>query len=223
MKIKELVLEIADIFIATDEYTSDWINIPILRNSWYALFISILLMFIVFIFGQALPIDTSRDAVFFYRALILFFLAISSACLLFLSFNYLRYVVKNNYQVSVRAVLDFYIFQIFFWALMYRNIYLLLPDAFYYNNPPIENTEFIIRGMPSIIISFHFLIYSAFQSLNGYFYRITCNSILPSILGWIQSLFTLSLLALLIASYVNQKSYPRKTKENGNEKRRTNG
>jgi hypothetical protein len=49
-------------------------------------------------------------------------------------------------------------------------------------------------------------LFSAFQSVNGTYFKIRASSAGVSIITYVQSLFTISLISLLIASYVNQKT-----------------
>ena len=55
-----------------------------------------------------------------------------------------------------------------------------------------------------LLAKLDFLVFSALQTLNSTYGRIRPESALVSILGWLQSLYTLALVALLVASYVSQ-------------------
>jgi hypothetical protein len=216
MKTKQFFLKVANLFLMADERTADWVQIPILRRAWYCFFFCILLIVFAQILLLSLPIETSSTATLIYRCISLIFIAIMSATLVVMTYCYLRHVVSKNYPVKLGIVIRFWIYHLFLWGMMYFRIYHISPSAFHYENPILEYSSTVVKSLSNYVTLFHFLLYSAFQSLNANFYRIGPRSVFPSILGWIQSLYTLSLVALLIASYVNQKSYPHTGEKGGN-------
>jgi hypothetical protein len=214
MKTKRLILKIIDLILILEKDSSDWPKIAILRRSAYIFSITAILTCLIRIFAPSVPIGDLSELTFGLRWINLLCLIVLSASFLVMAYSYFRHILNKNYPVSLQLILSFYVFSVIIWGIIYSDIYFLYPNFYQYHNPPLEYSPVAIRSLEVAIVRLHFILFSAFQSLNANFYRIHTNSIFPSIFSWVQSLFTLSLVALVISSYVNQKAYPvKKNKE----------
>ena len=84
---------------------------------------------------------------------------------------------------------------------------MLSPPSFDYTDPFVEPLQTISDDWwNNFRTKIDFLLFSALHSIGGGFHKIELNSYVSSLLGWIQSLYSISLIALFIASYVNQRT-----------------
>lgn len=206
---KELLYDIIDVFLKSEESSADWVKIPILRKSIFFVTISGIIMLLLVLSSMMFPTKGNISAVFYIRCLRLFSLILFTISFLILNINYFRYTLSKNYPIRFDNIVFFYFIHIYIFATIYSDIYFLFPHFYIYPNPAIEPSLNFIKDFKVSLVRLDFIIYSAFKSLSSNYYKISSNSILPSILNWIQSLYTLSIVALLIASYVNQKVHPK--------------
>jgi len=142
-----------------------------------------------------------------FRVTALFLFLGILASLIFITFNYYKYVIGRDLPVRLTNVLTFYVYGVLFFGLSYEMLYIIRPQVFVYRNPPFQVTAtYSKHGLNGYLMALDFVVYSALQSLSGHYYRIEPSSIFASLLNWLQSLYTLSLLSLLVASYVNQRT-----------------
>jgi hypothetical protein len=129
--------------------------------------------------------------------------------LLLIAFVYIYYkhTIQDNRIIYLANIIFFYLVGVVFFCLMYLSLYCLYPALFRVDDsfPKISRT-LQQSGIDNIILRIHFTLFSAFHSINGSYFRIDPNSVIISIITYIQSLFSLSLVSLFIASYVNQKT-----------------
>jgi hypothetical protein len=208
VKTRELLLSIANLWLEADEGTADWVNVKALRYCWYLQLSIIPIMLILALFVPASPLlDTLRvsvSATWAYR-FIIFLLSLSQVVLVIITvFYYYRYVLGKGARIYLVNVIWFYTMSILWFALSYFYLYLLSPNLFIYEASQVTVSSTMMR-VP-YMVKVDFFLFSAFQSVNGSYFHIRANSALVSVLIYVQALFTISLIALLIASYVNQKT-----------------
>lgn len=215
MKTNEFILKIADLFLLSDEETADWVKIKRLRQAWYSFFF--LSIFVSIFHNLIIPfgdlMHNSARLTLIYRMTFSVLDCLVILSLISMTISYFRHVISKNHPIYLWNILCFYIFQVIFFGVLYKQIYFLIPDSFRYIDAPIDYSPVLVKSLLLYKVQCHFLLFSACQSVNGGFYLIQPAAILPSILIWVQSIYTLSLIALLIASYVNQKAHPDTKKE----------
>ena len=206
-----ILLQIADLFLESESDTSDWVSVVPLRQSWYGLFLLAGIAVVWFhligpMFTGYLSASASATELFRVTGLFLFFGALVS--LFFMTFNYYKYIIGRDLPVRLLNVLTFYGYAVLFFGVLYSKLYMIQPRAFVYRNPPFQVTAtYGYHGLKAgCLLWIDFAVNSALQSLGGHYYRVEPCSIFASLLNWLQSLYSLSLLSLLIASYVNQRT-----------------
>ena len=207
---RNVLIKIADILLLSDESTANWITDKKLLQAWY-LFCGILaVLFIERLFFHFFVEYGEKSSLltFLLRAINFGLSLISIGILINMTYCYFDFIVKKRIQISLDNVLVFYILSIVFWSFAYGYLYLLSPSYFAYVDPVVVPTQTAVHlsWWKAMHAQLDFLIFSALHSTGGGFYKLRFNDLVSSIIGWIQSLYSLSLVVLLIASYVNQKT-----------------
>jgi hypothetical protein len=210
MKTTEFALKIADLFLKSERETSGWTRVKSLRRCWYFLFFYVFFFVLTSIGVTVSPlrrvIESSAAYTSIYRVFGIISWSIISGLVVALAALYFRYVIRSKHPVVFRNVINFYSFSLISWMMLYQTTYLLYPGSFIYHNPPLSPSPVLIESGKLLLVRLDFLLFAALQSLGGSYYKIRATSILTATFVWVQCLFTFSLVALLIASYVNQKS-----------------
>jgi len=115
--------------------------------------------------------------------------------------SYYRYVLGQGAHIYLVNVMTFYVQIILWFGLTYFYLWAIAPSVFSYDVATVTPTLTMLPARTK----FDFILFSAFQSVNGNYYRVHANSIWVSLLAYFQTLFTIALIALFIASYVNQQ------------------
>jgi hypothetical protein len=205
MKTSELIVKIANLLLESDEETADWIHETDLRRCFYASWIFLILwMLNSFVIPTALGdrLRASVVATEVFRWSMFVIIVAYIASIMVMAFYYFRYVLSKRGGIYLRNILYFYILTVLFFGLLYFYTFTLFPNSFSFAGVTVPTTY---GQIPTSVVR-HFLLFSAFQSVNGTYFRIRPSSWLPSIITYVQSLFTISLISLLVASYVNQKT-----------------
>jgi len=135
----------------------------------------------------------------------MFLLSVGNIVLIMLAvYSYYQYVLSRGGRIFLSNVIVFYSCSVVFFGYAYLYFYALSPSSFVFGSPPVTIQPTHIQSLP-FSFTMQFFLFSAFQSVHGSYYRIHVNSAWASIIAYFQSLFTIALIALLIASYVNQK------------------
>jgi len=121
-----------------------------------------------------------------------------------LSFFYYRHILIKRLRVSLEYIIYFYALSVIMFGIFYLCLYLLEPKFFNIVHPIYVVSQTWQR--PPYYLKCEFVLFSAFTSVNGSYYRIHANSAIVSLMTYIQSIYTIALLSLFIASYVNQKT-----------------
>lgn len=210
MKISDLLAAIADLFLISDDASAHWIEVPALRRLWRMFFGVAILVPVHSFIGVVFARDTlqsSESATFYYRVIGLGLITILQFIHIFTTAEYFRFILDRKKNIIFANVLYFYAMSLTLFGFIYRNVWLTWPNMFIYINPPIHYSPFLtydsIGNWRTMI---EFMVLSALQTVNGSFYKIQFNGIIPSVIAWIQGVYTLCLITLLIASYVNQKT-----------------
>jgi hypothetical protein len=208
VKIRTLAEQIADLFLSADESSKDWINVDPLRRSWYWFSGLVLVAFITSLIGTQFAVFASSElAALILRIVLGVFLFGAIAANFAMCWQYYRYVLRRTVKLSLNNILYFYFASTVTFGACYSQLYRIEPSLFVYNPPPTFRTVlWIAPPLDYQIQRFHFVLYSALQSVNGGYYRITSHSVIVSFMGYAQAVFTICLLALLVAAYVNRKS-----------------
>lgn len=214
MKTKDLFCEIIDLLLTSDESFADWVKVPRLRNSCILIAVLSLIAFFISFILFPLFVNANANAVFIFRSCQLFVWLLLVTAFFILNFNYFQYILTKHYPIRLDNVIFFYFIHIIIFGYIYSSIYFLFPDFYIYKDPPVKPSQELLISFKVTLGRLNFLLFSALQSVNATFYRISLNSIIPSILSWVQSLYSFAIIALLIASYVNQKVHPITEKDN---------
>jgi hypothetical protein len=210
MKFLEFLRKVADLVLLSDEASKEWVKEDSIRRTWYALCgLLLVTVFGEFLTGPFEPnLETSVNATLIYRVsnLGLFSLALITAVTL--AVNYYRFCIVKHVKILFDNIIFFYITITALFGIVYHFLYMISPKLFFYDNPPFVVGPIInsANNLTVIVMRFHFIMFSAFQSVNGSFYRIHADSVLVSILVYVQSALTIGLIALFLAAYVNQRA-----------------
>jgi hypothetical protein len=207
MKKPNLLIKIANLLLESDEASADWIHHAPLRRCFYLL--SGLLGLLILnnwvtprLFEDAL--HTSLFVTRLHRWSMFILCTLSIATTIITALYYFRYVLSKGARVYLQNILYFYICAVLYFALLYFYTFTLFPNSFAFQPEPISIAPTFTRIPSSVVL--HFFMFSAFQSVNSTYFKIKPSSWLPSVIAYVQSLFTISLISLLVASYVNQKT-----------------
>lgn len=201
---------LADLLLVADESTRDWINVPALRRPWYA-FCALALAFAGISIGIGIlreVVDQSEATVLFTRVLKISILAFSTIVLIQLTVTYFKFVLEKHAAIRIENVVFFYSMSVILFGLIYASLWLIFPSTFYFPSPPIQHSTKTISGLGLIRLTIDFILFSALTTVGAASYAISTNSVVSALISWVQGIYTLSLIALLIASYVNQKVAP---------------
>lgn len=192
--------------LEADECSSGWSNVESLRRCTYILWALVVLFFLGFFLPRLLLEDYFADSVTATRIYRCFMLVISLGWIILtaaFTYFYYRYILSKGGQIYFQNIFYFYMLSVIFFGFSYFYLYLLFPYWFTFDSPvPVSPTFMMI---PRSYIT-NFILFSAFQSVNGSYFRIRANSALVSLLTYFQAIYTISLIALFVASYVNQKT-----------------
>ena len=207
MTTRELLRQIADLILVSDEDTAGWIEVPALRRTYYFLCAALCLFLLHVLLNNPLGrvAVRSESVTLSYRIGGLCISMLLGLLVLLLTAQYFKYVLSQHGRIYLMTVSVLYAFSVVSFGLIYFSLWLLWPSLFDYLEPPVRHSTLGIADPWGIShLRLEFMLFSALQTVNGSFYKIHSNGIIPSLIGWVQSIYTLCLVALLIASYVNQ-------------------
>lgn len=204
---RDLLLLLPDHFL--DEGKTGWRNVRSLRYCWYWLWTFLGLATLAGIIARLSPfaasVASSPGLTAAYRtAEFVLFLGCSLTWIL-LSLLYYRHTIRAALPVEVFYVATFFVCSILFFGQTYYYLYHVNPSLFAYPAATTSVKETLQPAdMSAQLAKVDFTLFSAVQTLNGSYTRIKGESAVVSLLAWVQSLYTVILVALLVASYVNQ-------------------
>lgn len=209
MKTRILFIKLTELFLLSDEGTKHWADVLVLRRLTFWIVGLALLnfsFFMVIIITPVLSIlESSATWTLVYRCWASVFSFFLVAVLLVFTYKYVRYTLTEGGLITLHDIGTFYFMEVFFFFMLYASISNLFPDMLAISQPTITISSTLIR--PSVEYyrqRLDLLLFSAFQSVNGSYYRVRPNSIVLSIFAYIQSLYTLVMIAIVVSSYVNR-------------------
>jgi hypothetical protein len=208
MKIWTFARQIADLALSADEDSKDWIKVVPLRRSWYWLLGLVTASAIIGFIGTQFAVFASSElAALILRSLLIATLFGAIAANFAMCWLFYKYVLKRTVDLALSNVFFFYLVATMSFAACYNQLYRFNPSLFSYNQPSTMTT--VLWTVPPLryqIQRLHFVLFSALQSVNGGYYQIASHSVIVSLMGYVQGIFTICLLALLVAAYVNRTS-----------------
>ena len=210
MKTKEFLLKLADLVLQSEKASADWVKVLPLRRTWYLLFVTFLCI-IIFNVGMRLSplhsfVADSETLTTVFRLINLIFLGAIAFISIVLSAQYYRYVLSKAVPINFDNVTFFYVLHVVVFGMIYFFYYTIAQSAFQYSSPPIQiEPTMMVDSGALFLMRMQFVVFSACQSLNVDYFKIVPKSSITSILGLVQSIFTLVLIALVVSSYVAQK------------------
>ena len=208
-KKKNLFLIVADHLLESDNLIKEWAEDAKLRRTWYwlcAFMVGFLAVTLIFRIPLRSFAGESETATLIYRwASFLLILAFIVITIIFTT-QYARFVLSRKGVLHLPSIGFFYILSLIGFAKLHYFLYFLAPGFYTLTDPHVEWTPFFtdVAG-GNYKLNFEFMLYSALNSMNAQYHRIAPSSAWVSLVTYIQSLYTLCLVAVLIAGYVNQK------------------
>lgn len=200
--------EMADLFLESDKIHVDWIKEPELKTAFYFLFGSIISPIILKLglMAFAKPLEASETFSFYYRTTQLITLTLFLLALFVLTIKYYNFMVKGKYKVYFSNIILFYILSVAIFAFCYLTLYKMDSDYFSHEANTYNYGKVIKYSDFNIKTSAQFVLYSLFQSVNTGMKQLTSNSILVSVYNYLQNIYTIGLLSLLVATFVNRRT-----------------
>lgn len=204
-------LRVADLFLESEEGSRDWITVPELLRAWY-------LLCGLTLFAGAFAVSTSvfrpqlastESATFVFRLAASTIITLLICGETYLSFLYFRFALNRKVAIRLGTILNFYFSITFLFGILYYFLYTIHPDSFLSDHPAAVVLPTLSTSgdwWPHTRMKGDFFLFSAFQTINGSFYKIQPRSTLVSIATYLQTLYTVSLISLFIAAYVNRKT-----------------
>jgi hypothetical protein len=202
--------KIANLFLQSEEGTKDWVSVRQLRLSWY-LTCGVSVAYAV-LWVARMPFEgvlmSCAAATLVYRLGGLVLEIALEASVMLLAAQYFRFALSRKVAIRLGNIVVLYAFSTLLFGAIYASIYLIDTNCFVFSQPPFVVKATVGTGelWAKLVMQMQFFIFSGLQSIGGSFYRIQGHSIFVSALGYIQSVFSIALLSLLIAYYVNRES-----------------
>ena len=206
----DFMKSLANLLLVADEGTKDWVNVPALRRLWYA-FCALMLALVGMSLGVMLikeVLNQSEATVLSVRVILLCIFASLIGVLIKLTISYFKFVLGRRAAITLENVGFFYITSVLLFGMLYLELWLLAPTTFSFPSPPVEHSPKLVGGIGFLRLKIDFILFSALRTVGSTSYAIQTNSVVSALISWLQGIYTLSLIALLIASYVNQKMAP---------------
>ena len=207
MKTKELFHRVANLLLAADDCSKDWVKNPSLRKSW-----NIFLAWVLGIAGVGLLLNLTpagpyvariHTGAFWTRIGMAVLMVIALALLGRLAVAYYTYTIIGKRAIRLGNVLFFYAVGTVLFGGLYYSVFYAYPDWFAVQTAHIKWTS-SLRGVDTFYTRLHFVIFSALTSAGASYPYIEGASVFVSVAGYIQKLCTFSLVALFVAGFVNQ-------------------
>ena len=211
MRNKGFLKQVSDLIIKTDEDSKDWIKSRRLRSTWYIFILWALLgvtiSFIIGISPLAETLSKTNSGVQIVRGLMFAHALVLLIIWFSLTFYYFKFTIEQGHPIKFDSISTFYLGMVGFFGVLYVYTFYMNPNLFQYNSSHIYwSSTLASRTYESWSTKIHFILYSAFESIGSKSTYVESNSVLVSLLNYIQTLYCFSLVSLLIAGYVNQKT-----------------
>jgi hypothetical protein len=200
----ELSKRIADLLLVSDGDV-EWTKAPRVRQGWHFLILLTVATFVgKYILQQIEPPPTL--IISGYLAVIMI---LSLSALAYLMYQYYFCLLLPGKDLRLKGIVFFMVTAAILFSILYRELFFLNGNLFSYPAPILTSRAHMngLAGWLSLHLTLlDFLIYSACTMLFLSYPRIASNSMLVSALNVIQVLFTVVMLSLLVATFVNKTS-----------------
>jgi hypothetical protein len=211
MKWKQLLVEWISLVLRSEEGSKDWVNDKRLFDAACALFFATLFYWLFsFVFGytpliESIVTDEGRSyymriaLAIMYTVLLLFVLNFNAA--------YFFYTLGKGNRVHLVAIAGFYMMSLLLFTSIYFELYMIEPRLYAVNSGLISPV-LIMDGYRAKTwwIRFLFGLYSAMRTVGSPISDIQGNSILISVVNYVQTLYNFILVSLFVAGYVSQRA-----------------
>jgi hypothetical protein len=205
---KTFIIKIADLFIEDDESSDSWKKDARLLSIWYILFWSGITLFFINLVIATSPLNSIFEDSLFLFSTSLFFMLYYSFYLFVVAIifvhRYYQHTIGNKRNIYLINIVFFYFLGVVCFFYIYYYLHCLYPTLFIADQLPPHTRRIIGLGFTKARISF--ILFSASQGINNGYLDIRSNSLIISIITYIQSLYTLSLIILFISGFINQKT-----------------
>lgn len=206
MQIKALLRKISHLILISEEGSKDWVRSSRMRGAWnrllVALFATMALNLAVNTTPLAKLLSALRGGAFAFRIAMALSVLIALAFLCLLLAHYARVTLEGRRKIWFANVVVFYVFWTTLFALLYYFLFLAAPNFFSVDSDLVQwNANLNLSTTWSA--KMHFMLFSALDSM-GISYPPIDVGVEVAIVRYLQRLYSFSLIALLIAGYVNQ-------------------
>jgi len=210
MKNNGFMFKLADLFLQTDKSSKDWMNVPILRRMWRYLFFIVLFIIAFYFVFMVSPLlrflENSETLTTVFRFTSLALLTATAFISIVLTIQYFRYVLSQSVRINLNNAAFFYLLHVVLFGMFYCIYYTIDQSAFQYPSPPMQIESTVVHNPVQFwLMKMQFIVFSACQSLHVDYFKIVSKSSIVCILGLVQSMYTISLITLVVSSYVAQR------------------
>lgn len=205
---REFSLAIADQFLISED-SHEWVKEPRVRRVWHLLLVSSFGVVGFYYLSMAFFDDLMEHSEFWT---ILWRLGmISGFCWLLillgaLAIAYYRYLLSTGRDLRFRNIVNFWLLWVLLFSHLYSAVYVLHPPLFSYPiaviipGKTMQNFGFL-RGIKT---SIHFALYSACTTVSLTLPGLSSASLIVTALNLVETLGSLLLLVLLVATFVTK-------------------
>jgi hypothetical protein len=210
MSTRQFLIAIADLLLKSDEGTKDWLKVRSLRRSWYVLCAISLVLFTLQVVAKPLApiLSSSANSTLALRVIQLILFICLQVSVFNLALRYYNFALTKKATIKLGNVLKLYSISTLIFGFIYQSVYIIDHGSFIYHDPAFRIAQTL--GTQTFFetwkMKIDFLLFSGFQTVNSSFYKIQAHSPWVSVITYLQGLSTLGLVALFIASYVNQRT-----------------
>ena len=216
MAMRETFRKFSSLVISVDEDSKDWLKSPGLRSAWHRFFgfllVTVVINVLVALTPLAVVLARIPDGSYWYRLVMAGLFTVALFLLFKLTVSYFAFTIQQGRLIRLKNVLFFYLAELILFGLLYYFMFLASPVLFRYDATNVHWFSSIgAQGFEQWATKLFFVLYSAFKSVGGSLQYIESESVIVSVVNYVQTLYTFCLVALLIAGYVNQNSDARLT------------
>jgi hypothetical protein len=207
---REFSLAIADLWLIS-EGSREWVKEPRVRRVWHLSIVSVLVTVSFVYFTRVIAggiLETSELWSLVWRLTTVASVSWLLILEAILAALYYRYLLSTGRDLRFRNIVVFWTSWVVLFATLYITVYQLNPALFSY--PSAEHipgkTLHFAHGsfLPTLKPTFHFLLYSACTTVSLSVPDLSSASLVVSALNLVETLGSLLLLALLVATLVHK-------------------
>lgn len=209
MKSKGFLQEFSDLYLK--DFLDDWLKESSLRSLWrtFVVYIGLVILIgvIIMFFPLSNTLSKTNNGAFIYRAFMSFFVLCGLFLWFITTFSYYKFTIGKGNPIEFASILFFYVVSTVLFGFVYYFLFYASPNLFNYDELHIYWSPVVgERTIDNWANKLYFILYSAMVSVGGNFVYVESNSVLVSITNYAQTLYSFSLVSLLIAGYINQKT-----------------